>query len=97
MSRYVTEIVNDVRANPDSWEYEHDLDGIHKDGISLYGHGNTKLMSISKILAKDHDSFDYSHPTMSYMDCYRVESALLWWFKNCNLDQIKNKQLNEGV
>ena len=82
MSKYIDEIIKDIKANPETYK-DYAGRGLEKGNISISGFGNTKLLSIIHVYIKSKDM-----PT-SYIDLWRLETVIKWWYRNCNLDIIR--------
>jgi len=89
MSKYVREIVKDIRENPDLWVRDR-WNGIKKGDIRIYGCGNgskwffgwaTSIVSLS-ICGKE----CYA---LTIGDRYALEEAVKWWMRNASLKMIQ--------
>lgn len=84
MSVLVKEICEDIKKNPEKWKPNDIHNGIERDNVEIYGYGNTKLLSCIHIRVNGRDTY------ASYMDKWNLESVVLWWYKNCNLEAYKS-------
>lgn len=85
MSKYVDEIIKDIRDNPNSWkrlDTGNCYDGIQKGNIKLTQYGNTRLLSIINV------EIDNVRQRKTYLDSWRLESAVTWWYKNIGLNHL---------
>ncbi len=82
MSRYVDMLVKSIKDHPSNW-FVGDYAGHLVCGeVEIGGIGNTKLLSVCYISCKGVDV------VMTYTDRYKIEGAVLWWYKNCSLLDI---------
>lgn len=87
MTLLVKEIVEDIRANPSSWTATNTLCGVMKGGIRVDGKGNTRLLSIINLYINGVWYID-----LTGMDKFKLESAVLWWYKRCPLEHIMKRK-----
>lgn len=88
MSQYVNEIVLSIKNDPEAWTPARDhyrLDGIKNNSISVTGFGNTKPFSIIHVLV------DGLEVETTYVDRWRLEGAVVNWYKTQNLESILKK------
>ena len=89
MSKYIDEIVKDIRENPKSWRRMGDF-GLKKDNIKLSQFGNGSrffclwMTSIVKIEINGKDCYNQT----TFIDRYRLEEAFLWWMKNASIEML---------
>jgi hypothetical protein len=81
MSKFVDEILKDIRENKNNWIKCDNGAGIKKDNIYICQHGNTALLSVVHILINEVDM------PLTYMDKWRLEKAVGWWYKNIDLQR----------
>jgi hypothetical protein len=90
MSKYISEIVNDIRKNPTSWKRLGPR-GLYKDNIYIDGCGNGHILlfawatsivdvTINGKLIPDH---------LTLFDKIRLEQTFKWWMKNASLEMMK--------
>ena len=85
MHKYVKEIIESIRNNPEEWKpvkTEYKFVGIKKDDIEVSGFGNTRPLSIIKV------KFIERTVPCSYIDCWKLESAVLWWYRRCDIKTV---------
>jgi len=87
VSKFVDDIVEDIRINPDTWNANSSRhcsrnDGLKKDGLEITDYGNTKLLSVVSLY------IDGVRTETRFIDNWRLESAVLWWYKNASLEDI---------
>lgn len=85
MSVLVDEICKDIKKNPEKWKPNNNHNGLEKDNVEIFGYGNTKLFSIININVNG--KITYS----SYTDKWKLESTVIWWYKNCTLSAYKKE------
>jgi len=79
MSKFATQLAQDIRSNPDSWQPCKGFYGISKENVQVWGYGNTKLLSVINVEIKGSDV------ALTYLDKWRLEREVLWWYANCNI------------
>lgn len=90
MSKYINEIVQDIRTNPKSWKRKGDY-GLQKGNISIEHCGNGTwwflfyLLSIVQVTINGIES-NLHH--LSPMDKVRLERTFNWWLRNASLDML---------
>lgn len=84
MSKFVDEIVKDIRENPRKWR-RYGERGLMAGEVVIDGLGNTKALSICDVLINGRDSY----VALTWFDKYRIESACLWWMRNASLELMK--------
>jgi hypothetical protein len=86
MSKYITEIIADVKQNPHTWHRTTEGRilgvGIRKDDISIYNYGNTMLFSVIDV------EINGTRTVTTYIDRVRLERLVSWWFKSVSLKTI---------
>ncbi len=88
MSKYITEIVADIKANPKSWK-RYKEDGLQKDEIiiGLCGNGHKLFFlwatSLVVVITNGNKSFG-----LTFYDKYQIEEAFLWWNRNATLKMM---------
>lgn len=81
MSKFVDEILKDIKENKNSWVKCSYGTGIKKDTIVVDNYGNSALLSIVHVLINNQDM------PLTYMDRYRLEKAVGWWYRNIDLER----------
>ena len=77
MSKYVDEIIEDLKNNPESFS---DIGfGLKKEGIRLTDFGNGAILSIVNV------EIDGREIPTTNIDCYRLEKAIKNWYKTISL------------
>lgn len=84
MSKYVSKIIKSIKHNPNNWTKHDNGCGIkHKTlNIKITDVGNSAILSVSKVYIDDCEVI------VTYMDCFRLERAVNWWYKNIGLTKI---------
>lgn len=83
MSKYVDEIIQDLNKNPNSFK-DYYGQGVQKRNIKISQFGNTKMLSIINL-----EINGKSMPT-SYLDLWRLESAIKKWYRSVPLKVLLN-------
>lgn len=81
MSKYVTELITDIKNSPNSWT-RYRNDGIQKGNIQIFNLGGKPIFSVIMVWINGKDT-----PT-TYIDCWRLEVAVRNWFKTVSLDKL---------
>jgi len=83
MSKFVDEILEDIKTNKNSWaKYEgYKGTGLQKPNIIIGNYGNSAILSIAQIYIDD------KCMPMTYMDRWRLEKAVGWWYRNIDLER----------
>jgi len=82
MSKYVDEIIKDLKANPKSY-LDYKGCGVKNDNIIIDNYGNTRLLSVIWLY------INLKPMPITYMDKWRLEVAVKNWYKNASLETIK--------
>ena len=82
MSKYITEIIKDLRDNPETFK-DYEGCGVQKEDIVVCQYGNTRSLSVISVLVNGK-----SMPT-TYIDLWRLEVAIGRWYKTISLDVIR--------
>lgn len=82
MSRYVDMLVKSIKEFPDKWLMGSSIGTLHCGGLRIGGIGNTKLLSCCCLYSEGVEVIT------TYTDRYKIEAAVLWWYKNCSLTNI---------
>ena len=86
MSKFVDEIIEDIRLNPDS--YKDISRGIEKGKIRVSKFGNSAVLSLIDVHVID-GMIERDIP-LSYKDRYRLEKTLKHWYRTVSLNTIKS-------
>lgn len=81
MSKFVNEIIEDIKKNPATF-VDYKGYGVKKGDLIISGYGNSKALSIINVWI-----CDKTIPT-TFMDKWRLESTIKWWYKNINLNHL---------
>jgi hypothetical protein len=90
MSKYVSEIIKDIRSNPNAWT-RYGSRGLQKDNIKISNCGNGhKLLwgwstSIVSVEINNNDVPDH----LTWRDKYRLEETFKWWIENASLPMMQ--------
>lgn len=83
MSKWVSEIIKDIKDNPNTWK-PNKHHGISKDNIVLTNFYNGALLSVCDIHVNGRDMYT----SASYLDWYRLERAYQHWCKVVDLEVL---------
>lgn len=78
MSKYVDEILKDLKDNPETFK-DYEGQGVEKGNIIICLYGNTRVVSIIDVYINGKNM-----PT-SYIDLWRLETAIKYWYRNISL------------
>ena len=81
MSKFVNEIIKDLKENPQTFKDYHGY-GVQKDNVIVYNYGNTRVLSVISVSVNGKDI-----PT-SYIDNWRLEVAIKNWYKTVPLSVL---------
>jgi len=81
MSKFVDEIIHDIRTNPDTWQDQCGY-GIKKDNVIVTDYGNTAILSIISVYVNNKEM------TRTWRDGYKLEKAVSWWYRNVSLKTL---------
>lgn len=90
MSKYIDEIVKDIRNNPESWT-RFENSGLKKDDIIVAQCGNGHILflgwitSIVEVRINGKHNFGF----MSYIDKIKLEEAFQWWMSKANIKMMQ--------
>ena len=93
MSKYISQLIEDIKTNPNSWR-DYDGRGIKKDlpiskpgsNIIIHGYGNTRLLSVIEVVINGNEI------PISYIDRWKLEVTIKEWYKNINLSILLSKE-----
>lgn len=80
-SRFVKEIITDIKENPDEWR-DNGGSGLKKDRIEISGYGNSRFLATIWV----HINGKWMPTT--YFDNWALEVAVMGWYRNASLYQI---------
>lgn len=91
MSKYVDEIVQDIRINPETWKRSGST-GLEKANIIITGFNSNGiiflyLLSIVDVYINGISTFS----TCTYMDKVKLQLAYNWWMRSSPLSRIEKK------
>lgn len=75
MSKYVNEIIKDLKENPESF-YDYKGRGLTKGNLKITGYGNTSLLSVIWLYINGKDM------PITYIDKWKLESAIRNWYRS---------------
>jgi len=81
MSKFVNEIIKDLKENPQTFK-DYQGFGVQKDNVIVYNYGNTRFLSIISV------SVNGKHIPTSYIDNWRLEVAIKNWYKTVPLSVL---------
>lgn len=83
MSKYIDDIIADIKANPTTWNTRDWWVGIQKNKTDIWGYWNTAILSIIEVL-------EGNLPLpMTWMDKYKLEKAVGHWYKTIPFNHLK--------
>lgn len=82
MSKFVNELLNSIYNKKNNWKKCSNGTGIEMDNIIIEQFGNSRLLSIICV------EIDNQNIPLTYMDKYRLEKAVGWWYQNVDLNQL---------
>jgi hypothetical protein len=92
MSKYVDEIIADIKSYPGSWS-RYGYDGLFKNGVRVANCGNGSkywffwLGSVVEVTINNALCSGLTWP-----DRYRLEEVFLWWMRNATIEQLSGKR-----
>ena len=89
MSRFIEEILKDLKDNPETFMDYHG-NGVQKGNIKIYQYGNSRMLSRLRVYINGKDI-----PT-SYIDRWRLEAAITKWYRSVSLDVLKVLPVNNN-
>lgn len=91
MSKFIDEIIEDIKTSSDTWVRYGDK-GLQKGDIIIdkCGNGHKFIFgwstSVVDVIINDKDS---SWGKMTWADKFRIEEAFLWWIRNASLEMMR--------
>jgi len=90
MSKFVSEVINDIKKNPESWVRQGDYE-LKKDNVVISRFGNGHILFLgwmtSIIEVRINDKTSWGH--LSWLDKIRIEECVSWWFRNATIEMLK--------
>lgn len=81
MSKYIDELISDIKNNPTTWKRYKD-DGIQKGPVKIRNLGGKPILSVIMVWINGQDT------PMTYRDRWRTEVAVRNWFKIVDLNKL---------
>lgn len=81
MSKFIDEIIDDIKSNPLEWR-DYRGNGIRKDEIIICGFGNSPLLSVIDV------NINGKNIPTSYLDLWRLEVTIKNWYRTIPLKTI---------
>ena len=98
MSKFVDEIVKDIRTNPKTWSRFLNS-GLQKAETHISNCGNGSkyfFLWATSIASVTIDGIRINSSQLSSVDKYKLEEAFIWWFKNADVEMLKGKLADKG-
>jgi len=89
MSKYVDEIIQDIKSYPGSWS-RYGYDGLGKNNVHITGCGNGSkylFFWLGSVLDVEIEGMSCC-AAMTWADKYRLEEVYLWWMRNATIEQL---------
>lgn len=89
MSKFINEIIEDIRNHPETW-VRYGKDGLQKNDIIIDGCGNGHklffawMTSIVEISVNKKEVWGH----ITWRDKYRMEETFRWWIRNASLQMM---------
>jgi hypothetical protein len=94
MSKFVKELLHSIYQDKDSWSQYAAIvridgfsipykTGIERNNVIIYNYGNSAILSIIRVKIENKDV------RLTYWDCYKLEKAVTWWYKNVTLETLR--------
>jgi hypothetical protein len=89
MSKYISEIINDIKTNPETWK-RYGNAGLQKGDIIIRdcGNGHKCLLWFTSVVEVEIDGIQ-CWELLTWLDKYRMEETFLWWMRNATLAMMK--------
>lgn len=84
MSKYIDEIINDLKKNPETYR-DNAGQGVRKGDVEVIGYGNSAVLSTISVMLNGH------RVPSSYRDNFRLEVAIKRWYRTSPLTALLNK------
>jgi hypothetical protein len=81
MSKFVTELIQDLKNNPTDFTDYFGM-GVKKKDLVITDYGNTRLLSIIQV------EINSKRIPLSYIDRWRLEGAVRKWYKTVSLNHL---------
>ena len=81
MSKYVNEILTDLKENPQTFK-DYCGRGVQKENVIIYNYGNTRVFSVISV------SVNGKVIPTSYIDNWRLEVAIKNWYATVPLSVL---------
>ncbi len=90
MSKFIDEILEDIRKTPESW-VRYGNDGLQKRDIviSQCGNGHKFFMAWATSIVEVTINGKKSYSITTWGDKYRIEEAFLWWMRNATVNMLQ--------
>ena len=91
MSKYIDEIIKDIRTNPELWR-RYKGSGLQKGKITITqtGNGHKFFFGWGTSIVSVFINGDTAYST-TWRDHYRLEQIVIWWNRNASLSMMKNE------
>lgn len=90
MSKYITEIVKDIRSNPETWKRYGNY-GLQKGNIVMSGFGNGHKLLWGWCTSVVDVTINNKDAKLTFIDKYRLEETYKWWMRNATLAMIETE------
>lgn len=87
MSKYVDEIIKDIKTNPQTWK-RYRNDGLYKNNIIIQDCGNGSKFLLGWFTSIVDVFIEGKNTPKTWRDCYRLEEAFIWWMRNASLSML---------
>jgi hypothetical protein len=84
MSKFIDTLINYTREEKEEWTAIHS--GIERDNVRITLYGNTAILSVIDVRINE-----ILIPT-TYIDRFRLEKTIGWWYENVSFDNLNKKQ-----
>lgn len=81
-SEFVKEIIEDIKLHKRNWQKTSCGTGISNHSMRIDSVGNSAILSICNLYIGE------THMPLTYLDKYKLEKAVNWWYKNINLASL---------
>lgn len=87
MSKYVDEIIKDIRTNPQTWK-RYGNNGLYKENIIIQDCGNGHKLFFAWFTSIVDVFIELKKTPTTWRDAYRLEEAFIWWVRNASLSML---------